>query len=66
MTDWAGCAPLDVDQWRVNTNGTPAAVPRIQGEIATILSDFSKLCFAQSNRTFAAVRLLPPFENGIS
>ena len=30
-----------------------------------ILSDFCRLRFADSNRTFAAVRLLPPLENGI-
>lgn len=35
----------------------------IQGVIDRILSDFSKLSFAKSNRTFAAVRLLPPLEN---
>jgi hypothetical protein len=46
--------------------GTAAARAKIHGAIANILSDFSKLCLAQSNRTFAAVRLLPPFENGMS
>jgi hypothetical protein len=38
---------------------------KIHGAIAKILSDFSRLCLAQSSRTFAAVRLLPPFENGM-
>ena len=38
----------------------------IQGAIVRILSDFCRLHFAQSNRTLVAVRLLPPFENGMS
>src|SRR5436190_23971296 len=42
------------------------AAAKIHGAIVRILSDFSKLCFAHSRRTFAAVRLLPPFENGMS
>src|SRR6266568_7649602 len=46
--------------------GTAVAPAKIHGAIVRILSDFCKLHFAQSNRTFAAVRLLPPFENGMS
>jgi hypothetical protein len=39
---------------------------KIHGATVRILSDFSRLCLAQSSRTFAAVKLLPPFENGMS
>jgi hypothetical protein len=41
--------------------GIALTAAKIQGAIVRILSDFCKLNLAQSSRTFAAVRLLPPF-----
>ena len=46
--------------------GIAVAPAKIHGAIVKILSDFWRLHFAQSSLTFAAVRLLPPFENGMS